>query len=72
MQIDLTGQNVEISEKLSLTNTGREHLKSFLYCLPKQHAERLSYLSVRNRQSSSCKKYGTTQCIFIATYEIRR
>ena len=45
-QIDLSGQHVEITEKLSLTNTGREHLKSFIYCLPEQHVQRLSYLAV--------------------------
>ena len=47
VQIDLSGQHVEITEKLSLTNTGREHLQSFIYCLPEQHVQRLSYLSVR-------------------------
>ena len=52
-QIDLSGQHVEITEKLTLTNTGREHLKSFVYCLPEQHAQRLSYLAVRAGPSGS-------------------
>ncbi len=53
LQIDLSGQHVEITEKLTLTNTGREHLKSFVYCLPEQHVQRLSYLAVRAGPSAS-------------------
>lgn len=47
MQVDLKSQLVHIEDKLILKNTGQTSVKSFLYCLPSQQAEKLAYLAVR-------------------------
>ena len=47
MQVDLKTQLVHIEDKLILRNTGSAAAKSFLYCLPSKHVERLAHIAVR-------------------------